>query len=1156
MDLSLFNTTSLYEAATNLFSQLNIQLNSNTTQSLPAREVLKGYYRETEIFDSIRNTYFIGIVDESIFREVGLFDERYSYKQALEQADSNYDGLMLFALELDKHPTRTEISDLTRSFNRISQKMPVGLLLKYENGDEAVISIAISERFKYKQNWRQGEKAGKVIILRDIFSKNTHAGHVRILRDLTKPVAVTNYAQLHAHWLEVLDVSILNKRFFQELANWYFWAMDMVSFPDDVEKDKELRNATNMIRLITRIIFIWFIKEKKLVPNILFRKESLKNIVVDFMKNNKSENFYHAILQNLFFGTLNQVIEERGFVKEGTFQENRAEYGVKNLFRYADKFLISEADIIELFKEIPFLNGGLFDCLDKPDDEGKIIYVDGFSRNPKKQSHIPDYIFFTTENEVDLNEIYGTRNKRYKVQGLINLLESYKFTVAENTPVEEEIALDPELLGKVFENLLASYNPETKTTARKQTGSFYTPREIVNFMVDESLIEDLKENCGKGKEDYETRLRELFSYSEDYNPFDEEETIQIIESLNNCKILDPACGSGAFPMGILHKMVHLLTKLDSGNKLWKELQKNKAIEATEAAYNIDDHDERKQRLDEIDDVFENNTSDYGRKLYLIENCIYGIDIQPIAVQIAKLRFFISLIIDQNKNDDKENFGIRSLPNLETKFVAANTLISLDKPQQILIRNIKIIEKEEELKELRHNYFTAKTRKEKLQYQLLDKRLRKEISRMLELDGWNTNVAEKIVAFDPYDQNHSSPFFEIEWMFGLSKGFDIIIGNPPYGVSIKGDYRKKVLKSIGKVPDYEIYYYFVEIAYKLLKNNGIKSFIIPNTFLFNVFAAEYRIKLLDNWSINLIVDCTEFKLFEGATVYNAITVFKKESESQEIGFKNTTQAESITDLLMRETQYIDKKDILENNQNWALVFKLDKKTIQLVQKIKKNNKPLCEYFPDSSQGLIAYDKYQGQSKDIIEGRVYHYHSFSKNSLKKWLWGEDVNRFSLKWNGEEYIDYCEGLANPRQPKYFIGERLLIREITNPSIFSVVTCDEYYHDPAIIVILEGEGISINALCGILNSKLLSFYHFNSSPKATKGAFPKILVEDLKNFPLPHLSLTQEKSISSIVKEIHALKAKDHSLDTTNLEIGIDEIVYKIYNLTDEEIKFVEES
>ncbi|MEI7422596.1 MAG: TaqI-like C-terminal specificity domain-containing protein [Prolixibacteraceae bacterium] len=750
MNLSIFNSAELFDAATDLFSQLGIRLNSNTKGQLPVRDLLKQHFRETEIFKAIERTFFIGIIDDSVFSQTGLFDESYSYKDAVQHADKSYDGLMFFALELTKQPTRTEISELTRAFNRISQKMPVALLLKYNAlppSNEAVISIAISERFKYKQNWRQGEKAGKVIILRDIRTQSLHSGHERILIDLVKPVAVTNYEQLHAHWLQALDVSILNKKFFRELADWYFWAMDIVQFPDDIEKKRDLRNATNLIRLITRIIFIWFIKEKKLVPANLFRKDSLNKILQDFASDDKAENYYKAILQNLFFGTLNQRMDDRGFVEShGGFK--KGDQGVRNLYRYADKFSIEQNEIEKLFKGIPFLNGGLFDCLDKTDEEtNKDYFVDGFTRRKEKQAIVPDFLFFGEEREVNLSGYYDPDAKKpiiRKVKGLVALLESYKFTVAENTPIEEEIALDPELLGKVFENLLASYNPETQTTARKQTGSFYTPRDIVNYMVDESLIEYLKQKC-KDFPDLESRLRDLFSYSENINFFNEKETKILIKAINNCKMLDPASGSGAFPMGMLHKMVHILTKLDPDNSKWKaeqeekiigekikELKKDKdAIEGlSDAAVKEKARKAVDDRLKEIKEIFEseNNFDDYSRKLFLIENCIYGVDIQPIAVQICKLRFFISLIIDQNKQEGKENLGIRSLPNLETKFVAANTLIGLEIPTSDLFsENNPIKALQEELKNVRHLYFNAKTRKEKLQFQIRDKQLRKAMS---------------------------------------------------------------------------------------------------------------------------------------------------------------------------------------------------------------------------------------------------------------------------------------------------------------------------------------------------------------------------------------------------------------------------------------------
>jgi hypothetical protein len=282
---------------------------------------------------------------------------------------------------------------------------------------------------------------------------------------------------------EAFSVEPVTKQFYEEIQNWYFWAMDKVEFPEDYkysndpEKDKEIRNATNLIRLITRLIFIWFIKEKGLIPEILFEPEKLKDIVKDF---GKGHNYYNAILQNLFFATLNQKMGERKFAAENGFHTNKKEYGVKTLFRYADKFLIPKEKVLELFNDIPFLNGGLFDCLDKEDESGKVIYIDGFSRNPKKQAKIPDYLFFQKEEvKVDLSK-YGLGSNK-KVRGLIEILKSYNFTIDENTPIDQEIALDPELLGKVFENLLACYNPETATTARKATGSYYTPREIVDY---------------------------------------------------------------------------------------------------------------------------------------------------------------------------------------------------------------------------------------------------------------------------------------------------------------------------------------------------------------------------------------------------------------------------------------------------------------------------------------------------------------------------------------------------------------------------------------------------------------------------------------------------------------------------------------------------
>lgn len=1198
MNLQIFNTANLFEAATNLFQQLNIKLNSNTAEPLPTKDILKHHYKNNDTFKNIDKTYFIGIIDDSVFKATGMFNISYSYNDAIEQGDKNYKGLMLFALELKKLPTRTEISELTRAFNRISQKMPVALVLKYTVAKEAVFSIAISERFKYLQNWRQGEKAGKVIILRDIHTQNTHAGHIRILQDLVKPVGVNTYEQLHQHWLQVLDVSILNKKFFQELSNWYFSALNEVSFPDDLEKNKEIRNATNLIRLITRVIFIWFIKEKQLVPASLFRKNFVAGILKDFSKNEKSHNYYNAILQNLFFATLNQKMEERKFAKEGNITTNKVEYGVKNLFRYADLFTIPEKEVLALFKDVPFLNGGLFDCLDKPNDEGKIEYVDGFSRNPKKKAIVPDYLFFSEEKEVDLNDVYGTKNKRYSSRGLINLLESYKFTVAENTPIEEEIALDPELLGKVFENLLASYNPETQTTARKQTGSFYTPREIVNYMVDESLLEYIKQNVKNESKDFETHLRDVFSYSENPNPFNEAETQQLIEAIHNCKILDPACGSGAFPMGILHKMVHILQKLDPENKYWKRLQRKKAIEQTKAAFNIGDKEERAKRLAEINDVFENNAGDYVRKLYLIENCIYGIDIQPIAVQIAKLRFFISLIIDQKVDNKKENFGIRSLPNLETKFVAANTLIGLEKPQQLTIRNPLIDEKEKELKELRHQYFTANTRKEKLALQRKDKKLRKEIAELLKADGWHSKVAEQIASFDPYDQNHFANWFEPEWMFGLTTGFDIVIGNPPYvqlqkeGGKLAKLYEKLHYETFTRTGD--IYTLFYEKGMQLLKNNGHLCYITSNKWMRAGYGEKLR-AYFTKYNPLLLIDLGP-GVFESATVdTNILIIQKSEFQKNLLAVTYNNKNISIEETVERQAVKLEKL----SKDAWFIGSSAEQ---ALKEKIEKIGTPLKEWdvkiYYGIKTGLNEAFIIDSKKRDEILANCKDAEERKRTEaiIKPILRGRDIKRYYYEWAGLWVIVIPAGWADENRGKIqaekfientfpslmkhlkqfeqkakkrddqgdywwelrkcayypeFEKEKVVWTPVNSEYSFTVIS-DKIYFNNAVFMITN---CPVKYFCALFNSRLIRYYLtflFSSEDNYTYAS-----KENMEKLPLPPITpanLPIVKQIEELVDKILAAKKTNPHADTSNWEREIDRLVYQLYELTEEEVRIVE--
>ncbi|MEA3496856.1 MAG: transposase, partial [Bacteroidota bacterium] len=1099
MKLTLFKEIDFLNAVKALFHELKVPMNYVSDEPTTITKILSPLtYRENYTFNLVDDVYFVGMVDDAAFEG--------NQSLSASQIKSDYDGVLIFGITLNQRdnnllPTRSQLAEISRAFNREFYYTPVVLVFKYHDNISDYLAFANTERLKYKQEWREGEKAGKVSLLRDINIKKPHRGHEDIINQLKIPTSgtkqVDTFAKLYNYWQEVFSVSILNKKFYQELQNWYFWAIKEVSFPNqpkildenidgDEAKLKEAikeHKGKNVIRLLTRILFIWFIKEKKLIPEEIFDEQTIGDKLIDdftpqkphgiFSTGKHNSKYYRAILQNLFFATLNKEMGKREFRKDKQHQN------VTNLMRYQSYFKNPDY-FVQLMEDIvPFMNGGLFECLDKPHETikgkkggDKIIYIDGFSDRLDNTLVVPDYLFFDVDEDVDLSDDFGSKAKVYKnakTKGLLEILKSYKFTITENTPIEEDVALDPELLGKVFENLLASYNPETKTTARKQTGSFYTPREIVNYMVDESLIAYLKnvleasnfdisdglstqyidktgnvffnpndeieikegklphwqqkevfyhvtfrladsipkekaeqlkidrenwQKKNKDKKDYskdewkeynrlfnerveqwmnagygscllkkkenativanaikyfagdryildewvvmpnhvhvlvkpiadnklsnilhswksftaneinkfenlsgqlwmhesydhivrnedalkairhyirqnptkanivveassfntsrnkdvssfnkdqskdalDTMLHQLFSFDET-NPFKNNPEIQsqIIKALDKAKILDPAAGSGAFPMGVLQKMVHILQKLDSDNELCKEVQLEKAMAETEDAYGIENKKEREQKLIEINNAFDEkvNDPDFARKLYLIENCIYGVDIQPIATQISKLRFFISLVVDQKVQPDEPNFGIRPLPNLETRFVTANTLIGIQKENSLFYTD-EVKKLENKLKKVRHKLFNARTKDTKLKYRQKDEELRHNIADILKDKGLPLYEAEKLANWDPYDQNASSPFFDPEWMFDIKSGFDVVIGNPPY-IGEKGNkdiFRQLAIGSLSKrfyQRKIDIFYFFFHLALDTLKERGTFSFITTNYY---------------------------------------------------------------------------------------------------------------------------------------------------------------------------------------------------------------------------------------------------------------------------------------------------------------------------------------
>lgn len=981
---------------------------------------------------------------------------------------------------------------------------------------------------------------------------------------------VVNDDDLHTRF----SVEVLTKEFYNELSDWYAWAIQIIRFPNDINNDTDNSKYNNegAIRLITRLIFVWFLKQRHLIPEEFFNETFVAQSLLKDFNPHKTEGFfqhklkntkyYPAILQNLFFAMLNSPITAEGSneLSERHFRNGRGDFDNNKLMRYEDYFSNPQLFVDLANKTVPFLNGGLFDCLD---DKDHGMYYDGFSDTEKSRKDliVPDFLFFGEEvgKNIDLSEWYGNKNKKkVSARGIIDILKRYNFTVEENTPFDKEVSLDPELLGKVFENLLASFNPETQTTARKQTGSFYTPREIVQYMVDESLIAHLKRTVS---EDLEPQFRQLLQYADEPIDFTDEQRKAIMQSLYDCKILDPACGSGAFPMGILQQMVHILGRIDPNNAQWKEMMMNQAINETTEAFKSATTEERQELIADIERSFDEgvNRPDYARKLYLIENCIYGVDIQPIAIQISKLRFFISLVVDQNTNTDPiDNFGIRPLPNLEAKFVAANTLIGLNSDLSLAdqadsVRNLK-----QQLKTAKHKIFSAKTVRTKRKYKQKVNELRIAIANELESLGFiNGTETYQLASWDMFDQNASSPFFDPDWMFGVKEGFDIVIANPPYvftrDVKFSGDFKKyidkeyfsKVNNSIEKSKSKQsgkinLFAIFVMKGIMLNTKNGILTYILPNNILRTTTYDIVRKYIIDNTSITQIVDLGS-GIFEKVTASTIILQLNNLIRTD----NEVTVLTQVHDFSLRlfDTSIVHQNQFLKNISYAFNIFG-NNVVCRILQEIEHNCYHLgniCSYISPGIDG----DKNKYVSDNM-----------ASEQYKPLLYGKNIKRYAIQFD-DNYILYDKKLLNrSRNEIIYLTPKIITQRIsggTKPIIATIDYNQFYTFNSVNNIILKDKTIGLKNVVALLNSNILNWYYANNfSNNSTLTV--NISKTYLEKLPIPEISKEIENQLNDLVNMIMEKKSIDSNTDTSKEEQEIDLIVYKLYGLTYDEVKVVD--
>ena len=772
-------------------------------------------------------------------------------------------------------------------------------------------------------------------------------------------------------------------------------------------------------RLIGRLLFVWFLKKKNLINN------KFDYFSIDDSFNQKK--FYTEKLEVLFFETLNQEKSSRN---------------------HQDSFT-------------PYLNGGLFD-INKTD----------FFSDPKLS--FPNGYF---------NQLFNTLNK-------------YNFTVDESSPEFQHVAIDPEMLGRIFESLLAEQLDEDfDDNKKKVTGAFYTPREIVSYMCEQSLIEYLKSKVPDSL-DRDKRIEELIKLPEtlfrdqdqnkrrDWKPY-KDSIISALSGLDDTsalRILDPAVGSGAFPMGMLQLLVKVYSRLDV--------------------------------------KYEADISKLKREI--LAHSLYGVDIEQTAIEICRLRAWLSVIVDIHEHDD-----IDPLPNLDFKFACANTLIPLDDQKQASLLDDHQLK--DKLMTLRDSYFITsnKAKKEKLQSEY------QKLTHQDEL--FDSKRTKQLKNYQPFDVSSCSEFYDPEVIHGVSK-FDIIVGNPPY-VSVK-KITVQDKKTFGEIyfagkGRFNLFTLFLERGHTLLKKSGILIFILPEGLFSNTEYRHAREYLVKNSTI--LLGCLFSKRVFEAAVDTAVIMIKNSKESRAV--------EIFKDLNTGVSNFTQNE--LNEAPNYLFPFMVNKESKSIISKINTATKYRLVDYLEVQQGII----YSGQDKSEVFANEK-----LTDSYKKVLDGRDILKYQINWLNKEdnkFINYTNKLHRPRNERIFLAPEKIVLPRRSTKLMCSVDRDQYYAlNTAYIVLPKKDGINLLYVTALLNSKLIGFYY------SSLYFGWQITIPALNSIPIFLGNQELEAKVSELVDKIHYLKLQNHEAKIAGIESEIDQLIYKIYGLNGNEIEIIENS
>ena len=863
-------------------------------------------------------------------------------------------------------------------------------------------------------------------------------------------------------------------------------------------------------KFMGRLVFLQFLQKKGWLG--VDQNESWgngnKNFLLDlFTSSNKKNDFLEKVLEPLFFGMLNTDFDDR-----------------KSLFKQREW----DIALLDEFRQIPYLNGGLFE--DDALDHLEIKFPQEMFSNPSK-----------TDKERTFNDKKDYTKEPYPFTescGLLDFFARYNFTIDETDPADMEIGVEPEMLGKIFENLLED---------NKDKGAFYTPKEIVQYMCRESLIAYLGDN---------EKIRELVITHN--SEFDDSEKKVLIKKLQDVKVCDPAVGSGAFPMGMLNELFACRVALG-----------------------------------------DNEESAEIKKQIVREN-IYGVDIEKGAVDIARLRFWLAIIVDE-----KEPIP---LPNLDYKIMQGNSLLEcyngidlshmLEAPAQ---GEFDYNEEQRTLLKTNMNlYFDDNNHK--------DKTKKNDIIKSLVYDlasatcGFSKNGKDDLELHEKIWDGTTDFFLWHTWFSDVfnrpndCNGFDIVIGNPPYiplqdNKGLLADiYENKNFKVYDRGGD--IYSLFYEQGTGLLHSKGILSYITSSQWLRAGYGQKLREYLAVKMNPTLLIDFTGVKVFDATVDPCIILLLKEDNKNKTVATITKPYGKEILPELVKFVNQNASECAFSDGESWIILSKPEQ---DLKNKIKNNGTPLKSLGINLYRGILTgfNDAFiiptEKRDEIISKCKTKNEKDMTEELIKPVLRGRDIRKNGYIENGLFQINTHNGVKESNIPRIKIEEYPAVKnhldsffeklskrsdkgdtpynlrncayleDFSKPKIIypeTTVRRSEFYYDESGILLDKTcffmSGNNLKFIQGILTSKVIEWYLERECRLLGKTTI-QYSKQWMENIPIPTATIEQEKTIIDLVNKILSEKKDNPQSDASDLELEIDNLVYKLYGLTDEEISII---